>query len=117
MKEATKNKRPVKYWQHRNGKEFVDYCKYTMLYLAENFNYRINEQPMKITSEIDDLVNKKQNWYKGITSVYYHDDIVYFVQYQRNIISVEYYCEEGKGCRIAHAILAKKKNEKKSQIS
>lgn len=105
-----RNTRPVNLYIHDEYEKFEEIVLSKLQFLAENYNYYINLEPVKITRNIEDVANDKNDWYKSIINVYYDKDFCYVAVYQKQFIYIHIYPAEGKGNRAAYGILGKIKD-------
>ena len=105
-----RNTRPINIYIHDEYKKFEETVLSKLQFLAENYNYCINQEPIKITRNIEDVANNKYDWYKSKINVYYDKDFCYVAIYQKQFIYIHIYPAEKKGNRAAYGILGKIKD-------
>ena len=105
-----RNTRPINIYIYDEYKEFEEIVLNKLQFLAKNFNYYINLEPVKITRNIEDIANDKYDWYRSRINVYYDKDYCYVTIYTKNFISIDVYPAESKGRRAAYGILGKFKD-------
>ena len=105
-----RNTRPIDLHIYDEYEKFEEYTVDKLQILAENYNYCINQEPIKITRDIEDVANNKYDWYKSKVNVYYDKDYCYVAVYAKKFISINVYLSEKKGNRAAYGILGKIKD-------
>lgn len=105
-----RNTRPIDFHIYDEYEKFEEIVLPKLQYLKENYNYCINLEPVKITRNIEDVVNDKYDWYKSRINVYYDKDYCYVAVYTKAFISINVYLAEKKGNRAAYGILGKIKD-------